>query len=162
MRTHCKHLLLVLLLACNLSFAGQEPKKDDVTKLITAAKFLEQNPLDKRAKGVRQWAVTWIIATDKVSVVICATLAARAGDKYKYSTELFGQYTIGMAAFKLANPGKDEASAQLAGYESTLISYEAILQADPKAKNSFMDELLTMRSEGTLAQFAADSCKDKK
>ena len=163
MKTHCKQLLLVLLLAsCNLSFAGQEPKKDEVATLISSAKFLEQNPLDKRAKDVRRSAVEWIIATDKVSVAICATFAARTGDKYKYSSELLGQYMIGMAAFKLTNAGKDEASAQLAGYESALISYEAILKAKPKAKNSFMDELLTMRSEGTLAQFATDSCKDKK
>lgn len=104
----------------------------------------------------------WIIATDKVSVVMCAGLLSRMGDKYKYSSEMLGQYTIGMAAFKLTNPGKDEDSAQLAGYESALISYEAMVKEQPKAKNSFLDELLTKRSDGTLAEFATNSCKDKK
>ena len=66
-------------------------------------------------------------------------------EKYKYSSEMFGQYTIGMAAYKLSNPGKDEASAQLAGYESALLSYEAMVKEEPKAKDSSMDALLAKR-----------------
>jgi hypothetical protein len=70
---------------------------------------------------------------------------------------------IGMAAYKLTNPGKDEASAQQAGYESALLAYEAILKEQPKAKNAFLDELLVKRGDGTLTQYVADNnCKEKK
>ena len=84
---------------------------------------------------------------------------------YKYSSELFGQYTIAMGAYKLANPDKahDEDATQEAGVESALIAYEAILIAQPKAKNDFMDDLLAKRSQGELAAYVkANNCKDKK
>ena len=143
---------------------NQEPK-DDVSRLIAAAKFLEQTPFDKKAKDVRRWALEWVIATDKVSVSLCGSLVSgvNKGKEYKYSGETTAQYAIGMAAFKLANPGKDEASAQLAGFESVLSAYEAMMKEQPKAKNTFLDELLAKRSDGTLAQYLADNnCKVKK
>jgi hypothetical protein len=158
-----KASLFVLLVALS-SFvaAGQEQKPDEVTALISATRFLEQNPFDKKAKGIRRSAVEWVIATDKVSVQLCSNFLKNAGDKYKYSSELLGQYTIGMAAFKLANPGKDEESAQLAGYESALVSYEAMTKQEPKAKNTGLDGLVAKRADGTLAQYVADNrCKEK-
>ena len=163
MKHYFKSALLVMLVALSsLVAAGQEQKQDEVTALINAAKFLEQNPLDKKAKGIRKSALEWVIATDKVSVQICSKFLTDVGDKYKYSSEMLGQYTIGMAAFKLSNPGKDEESAQLRGYESVLLSYEAMAKQEPKAKNSFLDGLLAKRADGTLAQHVADnSCKEK-
>jgi hypothetical protein len=63
----------------------------------------------------------------------------------------------------LSNPDKDEASAQLAGYESALKAYESILREQPKATNAFLDELLVKRADGTLAQYVAENnCKEKK
>lgn len=164
MKLHCKSLLLVLVLAsCALGFDGRDSQKDEVATLIASAKFLEESPLEKGAKDVRRKAVEWIIATDKVSVIICPVITKGLEEKYKYQSEIFGQYTIGMAAFKLSNSGnKDENSAQVAGYESALRSYEAILKQQPKAKHPFLDDLLVKRSDGTLAQFAADSCKAQK
>ena len=163
MKQHYKALLLVLVLASSaLGFMGRESQNDEVSTLIASAKFLEENPLDKRAKDVRRKAVEWIIATDKVSVIICPGITRGLEEKYKYTSEVFGQYTIGMAAFKLANSGKDENSAQVAGYQSALLSYEAILKQQPKAKHAYLDDLLVKRSDGTLAQFTADSCKEKK
>lgn len=163
MKQHSRAVLLLLVLASSaLGFMGHESQKDEVSALIASAKFLEENPLDKRAKDIRQKAVEWIIATDKVSVVICPGITKGLEEKYKYTSEVFGQYTIGMAAFKLANSGKDENSAQVAGYESALLAYEAMLKQQPKAKHAYLDDLLVKRSDGTLAQFAADSCKVKK
>ena len=84
--------------------------------------------------------------------------------KYKYSGELLVQYTIGMGAFKLANPEKaqDEDAAQQAGVESAMMAYEAIVAEQPKAKNPFMDDLLAKRGQGSLAAFVKENnCKDK-
>ena len=106
----------------------------------------------------------WIIATDKVHVQICSNLITKIPKKYKYQSELFGQYPIGMAAFKLANPDKanDEDAAQLAGIESTLTAYEAILKEQPKAQEPFMDGLLAKRADGSLADYLkTNKCKDK-
>lgn len=165
MRSYCKSLFLILLLVSSAAgFVRQEPK-DDAARLIAAAKFLEESPFDKRAKDVRRWAMEWLIATDKVTVNLCGSLSSgvNKGKEYKYSSEIFGQYAFGMGGFKLANPDKDEASVQLAGYESALRAYESILKEQPKAKNPFLDELLVKRADGTLSQYLAENnCKEKK
>ena len=70
-----------------------------------------------------------------------------------------------MAAFKLSNPekAKDEDAAQLAGIESTLTSYEAMIKEQPKARNAFLDDLVTKRADGSLTKYVAENnCKDKK
>src|SRR5262252_2900507 len=110
---------IVALLVTGL-FTAPAQVKDEPGTLIKAAKFLEEKPFDKDAKNIRSWAITWVAQTDKVSVTVCSLLLSGLPDKYKYNPELLGQYTIGMAAFKLSNPdrAKDEDAAQLAGIES--------------------------------------------
>ena len=165
MRKAMPILLGLILLLTSVGVSGQKDDKNESDTLIKAARFLEQKPFDKGAKDVRAWAIKWVIATDKVRVTVCSLLISGIDKKYKYSGEVFGQYTIGMAAFKLANPDKvkDEDSAQLAGIDSALTSYEAMVKEQPKARNAFMDDLLAKRATGALAQFVAENnCKDKK
>jgi hypothetical protein len=147
------------------SSLGQSDATDSPETLIKAARFLEQKPLEKEAKKVRSSAIQWLIVTDKVNIKICSLLLHGVDDKYKYAAELTGQYTIGMGAFKLSNPDRaqDEDAAQQAGIESALISYESMVAAQPKAKNPFMDDLLTKRSQGTLVAYVKENnCKDNK
>lgn len=156
-------LMLVGLLSAN-SIANNLQKEDPVQTLIKAARFLEEQPLDKDAKKVRAWAITWIIETDKVSVNICSLILG-VDKKYKYGSEMTGQYTIGMAAFKLANPDKasDENAVQLAGVGSAIASYESMVNAEPKAKNAFMDQLVAKKADGSLPQYVLENnCKEKK
>lgn len=155
--------MLVGLLSAN-SIANNLQKEDPVQTLIKAARFLEEQPLDKDAKKVRAWAITWIIETDKVSVNICSLILG-VDKKYKYGSEMTGQYTIGMAAFKLANPDKasDENAVQLAGVGSAIASYESMVNAEPKAKNAFMDQLVAKKADGSLPQYVLENnCKEKK
>ena len=157
-------ILLLLLTPFGFAATGQTDEKNAPEKLIKAASFLEQKPLDKDAKKVRRWAIEWLIVTDKVSVNACSLLIRGIDKKYKYGSELFGQYTIGMGAYKLANPDKaqDEDLAQQAGIESALTSYEATVAEEPKARNAFMDELLAKRSQGALAAYVKENnCKGK-
>lgn len=156
-------LILVGLLGTN-SIANNRQKEDPVQTLIKAARFLEEQPFDKDAKKVRAWAITWIIETDKVSVNVCSLILG-VDKKYKYGSEMTGQYTIGMAAFKLANPDKasDENAVQLAGIGSAIASYESMVKAEPKAKNPFMDQLVAKKADGSLPQFVLENnCKEKK
>ena len=139
--------------------------ESEAQTLIKSVRFLEVKPLDKQAKDVRGWAVGWVIKTDQVSVSICAGLLNGLGKKYKYESELLGQYTIGMAAFKLSNPAKasDEDAAQLAGFESVLLSYEAIKKDQPKAQNAYLDDLLARRTNNTLAEYLiTNNCSKEK
>src|SRR5688572_24261840 len=149
-------LIVLVLFAGNAS--AQVDEKDAPATLIKATRFLEEKPLDKEAKNVRTWAITWVIQTDKVSVTLC-TLLSGFDKKYKYSSEIFGQYTLGMAAFKLANPekAKDENAAQMAGIASALTSYEAMVKEQPKAKNAFLDDLVAKRGDGSLPGYIAEN-----
>jgi len=141
----------------------QSDEREASEKLIKTARFLEQKPLDKETKELRAWAIKWLIVTDKVSVSVCSLMLG-VEKKYKYSSDLFTQYTIGMAAYKLSNPDKaqDEDATQLAGVESAITSYEAIVAEQSKARNAFMDDLLAKRSQGTLADYVKENnCKSK-
>ena len=156
--------LIVLVIFSSATASAQIDEKDAPATLVKATKFLEEKPLDKEAKNIRSWALTWVIKTDKVSVTVCSLLVSGIDKKYKYSGEIFGQYTLGMAAFKLANPekAKDEDAAQLAGIESALTSYEAMVKEQPKAKNTFLDDLVAKRGDGSLSKHVADNnCKSK-
>ena len=158
-------LMLILLLSSTGLAQTQNSERNEPEMLIKAARFLEQNPLDKKAKDIRGWAVGWIIATDKVTVNVCSLIISGVDKKYKYNTEVFGQYTIGMAAFKLANPdkAKDEDAAQLAGVESALVFYESIIREQPKVRHAFLDDLLAKRGQGELAKFVKENnCKSQK
>lgn len=123
------------------------------SELIRASEILENAPLSKDAKGIRALAVTYVIETKDVTVVLCGgeLMAPILDKKNKNSTELIGQYTIAMAAFKLQNPdNKDENAAQYAGLASTVRAYKAIVSEKPRNKHSGMDKLVERLDRGEL------------
>jgi hypothetical protein len=157
-------ILVFLLAPAGFGSSFQADEKEAVEKLIKTARLLEQKPLDKDSKELRAWAIKWLIVTDKVSVSVCSLMLG-VEKKYKYSSDLLTQYTIGMAAYKLSNPDKaqDEDGVQLAGVESAIAAYEAIIAEQPKAKNAFMEDLLAKRGQGAFATFVGENnCKGKK
>ncbi len=166
MKTLCIVIaFLTVGLSAHIVFAQDQNQKDKET-LIKAARFLEEKPFDKDAKNIRSWAILYIIETDQVSVVVCGgeLMEPILHKKNKNGAELTGQYTIGMAAFKLANPDRknDENAAQLAGIESMLKAYEAMIAEKPKSKFDGMDTLIAKRDKGELkAIIDAANCGKK-
>lgn len=138
-------VVIVLFAAVGLARGGQKDEKDAPARLIKAAEFLEEKPFDKDAKNIRAWAINWIITTDKVSVTVCSLLISGIDKTYKYSGEIFAQYTIGMAAFKLssAEKAKDENAVQFSGINSALTAYSArpTRRLGPTLKSSFKSGL---------------------
>ncbi len=153
-------LIFCVTLTAQKSFA-QETEKE---KFIRAAKFLEENPLDKNAKDVRTWAFVWAADTKDVTAIICGGTASPFLDKkVKFGSEMLHQYTIGMVAYKLQNPtSTDENAAQLAGVESALKVYEKLVADKPKGKSKTIDDLIAKRNNGELAKFVADADCGKK
>lgn len=153
-------LIFCLLITGQISF-GQESDKD---KFIKAAKFLEENPLDKNAKEVRTWAFVWAAETKDVTAIICGGTAGPFLDKkLKFGSEMLHQYTIAMVAYKLQNPtNNDENAAQLAGVESALKVYEKLVADKPKGKNKTIDDLIAKRNNGELATWVAEADCGKK
>jgi hypothetical protein len=153
---HLRSLLCVsaLLICFAGSLVNASAQEFGSTQLIQAAKFLEAKPFDKNAEAIRGLAVRYVIETKDVSVVVCGGDITKPflDKKNKNSTELIGQYTIGLAAFKLENPSKsnDENATQLAALESVLRTYETMLREKPKSKHALMDEYILKRDKGEL------------
>ncbi|MEP6847396.1 MAG: hypothetical protein ABI999_00975 [Acidobacteriota bacterium] len=155
MKKHFSLCLSILVVVCGIGSSIAHAQTDG-EKFIKASSFLEKKPLDKTAKDLRAWAITYLANTAEVRFAICSSdLTKPLMDKTgKYSSEIFAQYTIGMAAFKLANPEKkaDENAAQLAGFLSALAVYKVFVKLDPKAKDPGMNDLLSKREKGNLPE----------
>ena len=149
--------------ACSMSVSAQQ---FGPSELIQAAKLLEESPFDKNAEAIRAVAIRYVIETSDVSVTVCGGDITKPflDKKNKNSTELVGQYTIAMAAFKLKNPTQkdDENAAQLAGLESVLRTYEAMITVRPKTKHAMMDEYLLKRDRGELKTLVEGAACGKK
>ena len=159
-------LTLVIIGICGQIAFAQNKSGLDKNTFIKAAKILEQDPFIKDGKKYREAMTFYLIDTKDVSVVLCTNDATKSlfDKKYKFSNELFAQNMFGMAVFKLENPDKkdDEKAAQLAGVESLLRAYEAMVKQNPKAQFTAADALITKRTDGTLAKFVADNDCSKK
>lgn len=146
--------------------SAQDKQTLDKISFVKATRLLEQDPFIKDAKKFREVMTYYLIETKDVSLVLCTNDATKTifDKKYKFSSELFAQNMFGMAAFKLENPDKvkDENAARLAGLESMLKVYEAMVKSNPKAKFAVADDLIIKRDNGTLAKLAADANCDKK
>lgn len=159
-------MLALLLMALSVSYTfAQDQKQKDRASFISNAKLLEKKPLDADAKAAREWGFKWLVETDDVSVTLCSeTMKLIPEKKNKFKSELLMQFTFGTAVFKLENPARqtDEIAATVAGLESVLKSYEAMIAENDKAKNAEMDALLIKRNNGELkAIVAAAQCAKK-
>jgi hypothetical protein len=146
----------LVLLAASVLAARPQTGDREVEALMLAVKLLEEKPFDAKAKDVRAAAMKWIIDTDRVTVTVCAFLIEGIPERYPYASEMLDQYTIGMAAYKMSKETevKTEDGAQLAGVESALTAYLAIVKERPSAKLAFLDDLVAMRTRGELAGYA--------
>lgn len=138
-----------------IQFTSVKAQTFGKSELIMASKLLEKEPFHKDAKAIRGLAVNYVIETDDVSIVVCGgdLMEALLDKKNKNSTELVAQYTIAMAAFKLEDAEKkdDENAAQLAGVESALRTYDAMIKEKPKTKHAGLEKLIAKRQDGSLA-----------
>lgn len=151
-------VLVLLLVTPGLAKLNQDDEVNAPEKLIKSVAFLEQRPLDNKAKDLRSWALKWIAASDKVNVKVCSLLVSGVDKNYKYSGEIVGQYSIGMAAFKLAYPARanEEDAAQLYGVQSALTAYATILRTHPQNANAFLDNLVSKRNQGDFGKYVKD------
>ena len=129
-----------------------EPTSERVTdKVVRFTAVLESDPLGNEAPKMRQWLTAWVTKTPDFNVTVCDILGPLFNKKRPYSDELFAQQIFGTAAYQIKNPGKkDESLIQLAGVESVLRAYEAIVVKDSKGRIKYLDELLGKQRQGLL------------
>jgi hypothetical protein len=127
-------------------------------------------PLDKSLYEEKKWAKQWLEDIPDINVTICAPLMFGVdfiSEQNKYTSQLSYQATFGSAAYIIEHPDKaGDLDAQfLAGVESALKAYSAIVKSEPQAKSKALDDLLEKRKQGKLADFvrsASKSCQNKK
>jgi hypothetical protein len=167
--------LLFSLLAVTLSVAQDEPRKSPSTaeerqRFLSLTRKLEQNPLDKSLYDDKKWAKDWLRDVPDINVSVCAPLMFGMQfvlEQNQYTPQLSYQATFGSAAYIIEHPDKagDTAAQFVAGVESALKAYGAILKSDPQARSKALDNLLEKQKQGKLAEFVHDaskSCEDKK
>jgi hypothetical protein len=138
--------------------------RDESQMLVKTARFLEETPFAGEAKGMREWAFKYLSETKDVSIKMCAGDLTKPllDKKNKFGGELLIQYAVGMAAYKFENPKAEETDAQVAGMESALKAYDAMVSADENAKFAGMNVLVEKRDKGGLRTMVIAANCDKK
>ncbi len=145
--------------------SAQTDKEKNTALLVNITSFLEEKPFDEKAKSYRENAFRYLVETKDVFISVCSDVTKDAlKKKNKFAGELLIQQSLGMAVFKLTNPdqAENENAAQLAGLQSMLKSYEAMVAENPKAKSVAMDDLIAKRDNDELkALVEASDCGKK-
>jgi hypothetical protein len=170
---------LVLLLFClsivSVCLAQDQPKHAPSTpqerqRFLALTRKLEQNPLDKSLYEEKSWAKQWLEDVPDINVNICAPLLFGLDfvrEQHKYMPQLSYQATFASAVYIIEHPDRkgDTTAHYIAGVESALKAYSAILKSEPGAKSKALDDLLEKQKQGKLADFvreASKGCDDKK
>jgi len=130
---------------------------------VAIARQLEASPLNDKLLPDREWAVNWINAIPDLRVVICPGSLGKEvpKSKYKYAPLLWSQLLISSAAFMIEHPDQagDQTAVYIAGAESMLKAYAAILSKKPKARWPELDPALDQQQNGQLAELIRETSK---
>lgn len=143
--------------------AEKHSTPEDRQRVVAIARKLEATPLDPKLGPEREWAVQWVFSSPDVHAHLCTTLLSDLRrPRYKYKSELGSQLLIAIAAFLIEHPEKssDNLAKSVAGMESVLKAYTAILKTDPQATAPSLDEYLQKQKEGKLADVVQEKIKD--
>jgi len=140
---------------------------EERAKALRYIQDFEADPLDQDLIPEIQWVVKWVIEIPDVHVDLCTILdKLPKGDK-KDGQTLFSAMVLAQTKYVLQNLDKqDDVLPQYqAGVEGVLRTYEILVKANPKDRETYLDDLVKRRDAGTLADFvkerAATACKKK-
>lgn len=151
-------LLSLLAIASFPSIAAESISPQESERISDrAARYtvaLESDPLGKDAVAMRQWLLQWLTDTPDYTVTVCDILGPIPNQPVPYGPELLVQQMFGNVAYQISNPGiTDVLALQLAGVESALQAYSAIISTDPSAHIAYFDTLLAEQRNGSLKTY---------
>lgn len=158
----------LLLAAGAVSAQDAPPGPGEAERFVVRfTRALEVDPLGENSSRVRGTLIEWLQNTKDYTVVVCDILGPIPGEKPPHSAELLVQQMFGNVAYQIEHPTeKDRNRLQVAGVESVLKAYSAILAEDAQARIPYLDGLLAERKKGTLARhmgpIIAKGCAGKK
>ena len=153
-------LFPLLLAVSSMSAAGEstptQSAETDSSKAVRFTEALEADPLGSDAATMRQWLLQWLTDTPDFTVTVCDILGPIPKESVPNGPELLVQQMFGNVAYQIKHPGtSDTLSLQVAGVESVLHAYSAILAKDQKAHIPYFDNLLTQQRDGVLKEHLA-------
>lgn len=147
--------LIGLLLAAGAAPAQDAPPRPGEAEqfVVRFTRALEVDPLGESSSRVRGTLIEWLQNTKDYTVVVCDILGPIPAEKPPHSAELLIQQMFGNVAYQIEHPSeKDRNRLQVAGVESVLKAYTAILAEDAQSRIPYLDGLIAERKKGTLAQ----------
>jgi len=155
--------LTFLFLATALRTSAQATSTpEERMQWVEVTHKLESAPLDDSVNQQGEAAFKRLSDVHDVHVLLCpALLSEFNGMKYAYAHTITRQYMLASGAFQIENPDKaaDAKATALAGVESVLKTYQAILQQKPDAKAKALDDLLKKQSQGKLKDSVQKQCQ---
>jgi hypothetical protein len=149
-------ILLVVSFSLPATQSKSYPEEKDSDRVVEFTSALEVDPLGDSAPAQRKWLLQWLTDTPDFTVAICDILGPIPNDPVPNGPALLVQQMFGNVAYQIQHPGvKDEASLQIAGTESVLRAYAAIIGKDPSAHIAYLDNLLSKQRAGTLNEHMA-------
>ncbi len=154
--------MLAMLVGGSAAHAAESPASLTVDAVVRYTGELESNPLGADAPELRRQLLTWVEQTPDYAVVVCDILGPIPSEKPKYGNELLVQQVFGNVSYQIQHPDvKDNIRLQIAGVESVLKAYEAILDKDGSARIGYLDGLLEHQKRGDLTESLAPTIQAK-
>ena len=132
----------------------------DRARFVSITRELEKAPLDPSLKDDRTWALQWLTDAPDITVSVCpASLGGMVVNDYSHAPEILIPYVLAMAVGIIEHPemAEDKVAQQIAGVESALAAYRAIIEQHPDAKWPALDGLLERQVRGELPIFASEA-----
>ncbi len=131
-------------------------------RAVETTRKLEREPFAKTANADRRWLLQWIVEIPDINIRLCnGPLDALVEQDAPNGRILYAQAGFGMATFIIEHPDKEKdwVGVQVAGLESVLRAYQAILRKDRSARVPALDDLEAERKGGNLRAVVTDEMK---
>ena len=148
---------LALALCAGLGLAQEKrtpSTPEQRRKAVETATLLENDPLNKDAKKLREELLKFLIEAPDIQVTLCTDVLGELSKiKGEYAPIVTAQLTFSTAKFVIEHPEEagDHERAFVAGVEGVLIAYQNIKKAKPKVEIKPLEELLAKQRAGELA-----------
>ncbi|KRD73585.1 hypothetical protein [Lysobacter sp. Root983] len=160
-----KSLALLLSIAClgTAAQAAEPAAESDSAKMIRLTRALEHDPLGDTDNSMRAWLLDWLMQMPDHTVVVCDAVSLPVKDDRKPNVGIYVlQQMFGNGAYQIEHPDDKDASAPLlAGVESMLRAYSAVLTKEPRSRIAYLDTLLEQEKAGTLKQYMTPILDEK-
>lgn len=158
-------LALLLLIAClwNTAQAAEQAAESDSAKMVRLTRALERDPLGDANHSMRAWLLDWLMQTPSHTAVVCDVAIPPTKDDRTPNIGIYVlQQMFGNGAYQIEHPDDKDANAPLlAGVESMLRAYSAVLTKEPQSRIDYFDTLLEQQKAGTLKQYMAPIIDEK-